>query len=180
MIAPPRSLKQRSVGALETSVRGRRRAACRAMALMVATTQATTQGMTPTTAQDTKQAAIRAATCMSMRMRFGLTSHALLGDLVSRLARHRSPTSRLCHLSFFWCQPAASRTLAEAPFCGWAAIFCSSDHLYDASSDKLGADISFVSSRGVLSVYVARHARYATAGVFLHVEDRGPKHNAAT
>jgi hypothetical protein len=27
---------------------------------------------------------------------------------------------------------------------------------------------------------VARHVRFTTAGVFLHVEDRGPKHNAAT
>jgi len=26
---------------------------------------------------------------------------------------------------------------------------------------------------------MARHVRCATAGVFIHVEDRGPKHNAA-
>jgi len=40
-------------------------------------------------------------------------------------------------------------------------------------------DISSVSSRGGLSAFLARHVRLATAGVFLHVEDRGPKHNAA-
>jgi hypothetical protein len=40
--------------------------------------------------------------------------------------------------------------------------------------------ISHVSSRGVLSPFVARHVKFTTAGVFLHVEDRGPKHNAAT
>ena len=46
-------------------------------------------------------------------------------------------------------------------------------------------DISYVSSRGGLSRFMARHVRFATAGVFASsivkrgAEDCGPKHNAA-
>ncbi len=43
----------------------------------------------------------------------------------------------------------------------------------------ISPDISYDSSRGGLSTFLARHVRLANAGVFLHVEDRGPKHNAA-
>jgi len=43
----------------------------------------------------------------------------------------------------------------------------------------ISPDISYDSSRGGLSTFLARHVRLAIAGVFLHVEDRGPKHNAA-
>ena len=43
----------------------------------------------------------------------------------------------------------------------------------------ISPDISCDLSRGGLSTFLARHVRLATAGVFLRVEDRGPKHNAA-
>jgi hypothetical protein len=63
----------------------------------------------------------------------------------------------------------------EAKLCALVSLdFVSSNEPHEPSPD-----ISSVSSRGVLSPFVARHVRFTTAGVFLHVEDRGPKHNAA-
>jgi hypothetical protein len=39
---------------------------------------------------------------------------------------------------------------------------------------------ALVTNIAELSPFVARHVRFTTVGVFLHIEDRGPKHNAAT